>query len=693
MALIIEWMDRGWNKGAQKAKLDIDELKKKARELARDLAVGTAAFVGFTAAFFKFIEMGAKVKNVTDTFEKVRIQAGLLPGVLKEIQEATEGTVTDMKLMASTGRALSDGLDPAKLIELWKMAHQISEVSGADIVDVFQAMQISMSKLNTVSLTGVGITIRADEAFDRYALTIGKTAAQLTYHEKQMAIYVELQDKYRTKFLSLGDVSSGLKQQYEQLSTGVQNLKDKFFRMLAESPAIEKFFGILISKVGAMSTALDNAGPKIEAATEKIIGLYKGLVNFASGTVKPALENIWKFRDAIAALAAVVGTGIVASKIMGIGVALGLVTGVAASAVIALASSFAGLGTLMYSEMKKSDQGAQELTGSLRAQHLVLKQFERMNWYGLDIPPWNKIKNRIADIEQMNAGIKGTGNLLAGMGANIPGTLGQAGNLKMGASGGEGVGGGAGPAALKVTEDGLKQAEIIHQDFNSKLLDITSRRVDGEVELVNRGAVAEVRAMQMRQALYERGFAAMGTYSYKFFDDASRRGRTLNAMLIKGFGEVAASYIEAKAKQAGIDALEFAYQGIVSLARGNLGAAAAFGVAAAKAGALAGIGYVMSGGIRYESQQRANSISAEQEDQWNRETGVGASATATAARRQATGVVNTRPISINVYSSSYFQSGYMIFGDSETAANDLYERITRERIENDIESGMIAIPA
>jgi hypothetical protein len=164
-------------------------------------------------------------------------------------------------------------------------------------------------------------------------------------------------------------------------------------------------------------------------------------------------------------------------------------------------------------------------------------------------------------------------------------------------------------------------------------------------------------------------------------------------MLIKGFGEVAASYIEAKAKQAGIDALEFAYQGIVSLARGNFGAAAAFGLAAAKAGALAGVGYVMSGGIRYESQQRANAISAEQEDQWNMATAEGGGASAIAQRRQATGVVNTRPISINVYSSSYFQSGYMIFGDSETAANDLYERITRDRIENDIESGMIAIPA
>jgi hypothetical protein len=99
----------------------------------------------------------------------------------------------------------------------------------------------------------------------------------------------------------------------------------------------------LNEKIGGMSDALDKAEPKIKSIVEHLAKLYEGLVNFASDKAGPAIENIYKYRDAIAALAAVVGTGIVASKIMWIGVALGLVTGGTAAAVTAIAAALAGV--------------------------------------------------------------------------------------------------------------------------------------------------------------------------------------------------------------------------------------------------------------------------------------------------------------------------------------------------------------
>jgi hypothetical protein len=667
LALIMEWVDKGFDKGAKKAKFDLDDLKKKARELGRDLALLAGSFVAFTFGLLKAVEAGAKMKDIANNFETIRIKAGLLPGVMNDIREATRGTVTDMKLMAASNRALTDGLDPTRLSELWAKAKQISEVTGTDITNTFEMLYMAIAKGQTRMLSQIGITLDAEEASKNYAASIGKEVSQLDFKDRQIAISMALEEKYIKQFKGLGQLSDK-GEAYDKLATGVVNLKDKFLMMLASSPAIDKFMQKLIDKIGDLSTSMDTWEPKIRAVVDGLTKFYDGLVNFASDKAGPALKNIWEYRDAIAAIAVTLGTGLVASKIMGITVALGLVTGGTAAGITLLAAGIAGIAV----QVDNASKGTRDMDRAFQG-------FRP----GMDFIPARRIE------EQATKANLALDELLAK--AAAPGLVG----LKVPAGGGVSDKWGGAPLAMPPPETELKllgdvtnaKLEMMRGYFDT-IKNMEQEKFAFGIGIADMEIEQAQRAMQTRRQVYQQGFAAMGTYTQKFYSHNANMGRVFNAMAIRGFGEISAAFIESKTEEWKFLAMEYTIKAIVAAAEQKWTYAAAYGLAAAKYGAGAGIAALAAGAIRSYTQQKADALVGEQEQQWNAAEASEGSAT---GRKQATGIVNTRPISIVVNSTSYFQAGTMVFGDSEGALQDLYNEQIRPKIEGDIASGMIQV--
>jgi hypothetical protein len=195
----------------------------------------------------------------------------------------------------------------------------------------------------------------------------------------------------------------------------------------------------------------------------------------------------------------------------------------------------------------------------------------------------------------------------------------------------------------------------------------------------------------MRIQAYQRGFQAMGFYATEFFRKGAHMGRALNAALIAGFTEMVASYIDAKSAQAKIDAMEYSYQAIAAAARGDWGMASAFGVAAARAGAQAGVAIAAAGFIRSWGQEKAESLEQQEDafDRYESEQGDG-----TRTRTKAAGVVQQRPVHLTVVATTNIEAGLIVFPDgSEEAAEQFYQTYTRDNIQADIEAGVIALPA
>jgi hypothetical protein len=714
-------------------RVNFDKLRSSVRDLGRDLLIGGAAATGFTAGFFKLVQMGGEINQTRQAFKATIDTFDLAPDSLERIRTQIHGVVSDSQLMVQTTKMLMTGIDPSRIVELWGKARQISIIGHKDINDVAQALATSIQSGNTEMLRQIGIVISAERVYRDYATALGKPTEELSNLDRQFAISMEIERIYRERFKGLGDISGGVAEKFHQLGAGTGNLKDKLLGMIAGSPAIQKFLADLITKTDDWLARLDKAGPAVDKITTDVTRVYKSLVAFGSENVGPAIENIYKYRDALAAIGVTLGTGLLASKLMGIGVALGLVTGATAATIVGIAAVAAGLGTAMVLEMKDSDKGAGELNATLRVQHYLLKQAGRINWYGLETPPWNYIKDRIADLEAMNAEIERTGkqkqtaevdvkiNLPTGISAmlakisasrtapNLPGTTPkpmEADLFKSTPPPGPNVPAFDFKAWLEEKhqvrelmdeeadfyDKNAEKMTAIAQTHSEQVQAIHAGKTDYEMMLEDQNTEHTRQQMEFRTQLVMRGFEVMGMYSSQFYAKNANMGRVLNAMLIRGFGEVVSVALQTLAKEAAFRAAFYAAQAWASAASLNFGAAAAFTKAAAEMAILAGVGYAAAGYISYQAAGKAEKLaSRNEEEQLGREASAGESNIG--QRKQASGVVQTRPINITIYSTANFNAGTMIFGDGERAVHELYGRSIRPRIEEDIQTGVIAIPA
>ena len=808
MQLLVEWADKGFQAGIEKDKRGLDEIKKRAMQVAKAMLAATAAIVGLTAGLLKLIKQGSEVKSVQESFEGFVRAAEMSPDTLARVRESVRGTISDLELMQASVRGLSAGLDPGRIVEFWQKSKQIADVTSQDTLMVFESLVMGMTKLEVETLKTIGITIRADDVYKQYADSIGKTQSQLKTYDRQVAFSIALEEKYRKNFLSVGDVTTRVREKFQQLTSGVKNLYNRFVVMVAESPKVMGFLSFLSGEIGNIDEKLESMRPGLDRVIATIILMGRKGVETAKGV------RSWKDE-----LLAVGSVGVMGYLIMQLAKLKIAITGAFGAGMMSKLG-IAGIIAYLALNYKRTLQGLLTMVDSINRVfyggigaiaegiQLLLKAIDKIR--GIDLSEQIKSfeptlaylreqafgKTQIdkwkEDIEKWPSLFDLLGKAAFGGKEKFEGDVEsiedeiarKIGGLWKGYEDAQAAGMQRAreraariqffetpkieqpkiklpdveapriPAIVIPRPVGMDQAErdieyykemimslrdtsesvpyfrekysipepvtkaprrdrdqlVILDEEEQAFLDSWDRRVEyaqsssdilfsieegrylSNADLWEMERVDFLRNMQMREQSYHAGYQAMGQYSDRFFNRNAKMGRVLNAMLIRGATEAVASFIDAKSEEARYQAAANTYEMFAALARKDFYAAGLFGKAAAGWGALAGAAAIAAGGVRYAGQQKAESMMGEQETQWEEATGGGGTEEMGRQKREASGIVNTRPIHINVYSTANFNSGYMIFGDSETAAGELYEKHFQDRIESDIESGAIQVP-
>jgi|GEM_PF-7006953 hypothetical protein len=106
---------------------------------------------------------------------------------LEKMRDATDGTVSDLTIIQSTTKAMSMGLDPQAFAQLAEISRAAARNTGEDPSESYDKLITSIETMRTGTLAQIGISVRAQDAYARYATTIGKTAGQLTLAERRQA--------------------------------------------------------------------------------------------------------------------------------------------------------------------------------------------------------------------------------------------------------------------------------------------------------------------------------------------------------------------------------------------------------------------------------------------------------------------------------------------------------------------------
>lgn len=294
------------------------------------LAIG-----GIGVAVDRFMEagiQGAKVTAVERGFERIATAAEVnSKKLLADMQKATVGMVSDFDLMQKaniqltglyegTGKAFAEHMG-----ELLNVARVQAKLTGQDFNQVFSSLMEGLKRNEFHMLANIGISIRAEEVYARYAASIGKTAATLNAAERQQAalnevlrigtsltkvagnIQEDAADKYAKFMATLSNLSNTISQAFEPAVRGIYDAINSIiepFKNIVEEiapyiSAVFSFVGEAFSQVARLIGGLINAFHIGDAIKNFILGgayiigaLATGMLKAFNDFVLPVIDTI-----------------------------------------------------------------------------------------------------------------------------------------------------------------------------------------------------------------------------------------------------------------------------------------------------------------------------------------------------------------------------------------------------------------
>ena len=306
----------------KQAEAGIAGLDSKSKSFSGGIASDFKKFVGGTAVAGLGAFAGAAVTATTAVLGlavglgKMATEASTLPAIegafnglassfegggaamLKALQEGSRGMVTNADLMKSYNKAAQlVSTDFANTLpEAMSYLGKVSSATGEDMGFMLDSLVKGVGRLSPLILDNLGIQVSLEEANQKYAVSIGKTADQLTKQEQQQAILNETMLKLAENTKNMPDITENAATKLAAFKTTITNLKNEIgvaflpalvsitdvVKQLAESvlPAVIPFVDAFGKAFSGVIKLLEPGIPIIEDVAKKL-SLIGGL--FAEG--------------------------------------------------------------------------------------------------------------------------------------------------------------------------------------------------------------------------------------------------------------------------------------------------------------------------------------------------------------------------------------------------------------------------
>jgi hypothetical protein len=180
--------------------LSLSALTPAAIAAGASIGVLAASFIGLRKAL-RAAEVGAAFKVQARAFANLVANQGVnAEKLVRQLQEASKGTLDTMSLITTASRALLLRIPANRLTELMDVARKASKAMGTTVAGAFSDISLGIGRQSRLILDNLGIIVRVGVAYDNYARKIGTTAGALTDFEKSQAFLNETLDQAKEKF-------------------------------------------------------------------------------------------------------------------------------------------------------------------------------------------------------------------------------------------------------------------------------------------------------------------------------------------------------------------------------------------------------------------------------------------------------------------------------------------------------------
>jgi hypothetical protein len=170
-----------------------------------------------------------ELEGLRTGFETLQRSIGNLPQKsIEDLREATKGLISDTDLYQRANQAVLLNVPTDTFNEAAAAAVKLGRAMGVDAAFGLESLSIGLGRQSRLYLDNLGIVVSAQEAYQNFALEVGKTAEQLSDSEKRAAFFAEALGKIKETAEELPDLLDTVGISQEKLSVAQKNANQAF---------------------------------------------------------------------------------------------------------------------------------------------------------------------------------------------------------------------------------------------------------------------------------------------------------------------------------------------------------------------------------------------------------------------------------------------------------------------------------
>lgn len=268
-----------------------------------------AAQVFALTALFNGLKRAADLENLRKSQISFASSSGLaIQSLTSNLRDASQGMLGFQEAAQAATIGVAKGFSGGQLEELVVGATKASAALGRNFDDTFDRLLRGVSKAEPELLDELGITLRLEEATNRYAEAIGTTRDKLTTAQRSQAVFVETmrqlndtfgqQEAQTNPFVQLAKTFEDLSQQVIQKVmppvTSLVNLINKNAK--AAATAFAALSILVLSNLAGVSTGIGLIFGKIGGFAKGAVSITTGVTGFigkkTGGFISKAAQNL-----------------------------------------------------------------------------------------------------------------------------------------------------------------------------------------------------------------------------------------------------------------------------------------------------------------------------------------------------------------------------------------------------------------
>ena len=287
--------------------------QKEANRLSKSFATLRSRFLLFSFAMslggrqiIQFSENASRVEQMELAFSNLTNSNESAAISMDKLRIATDGTMSSIDLLQQANSAMILGVtkNTDEMAQMFDMAQRLGKALGRDAASSVESLITGIGRQSRLMLDNIGIIVRSDEAYQDYAIKLGKTADRLTDAEKKQAFFNATIESARKKLLSVGDEQDSASDSLQRFSATSENLGIKIgeallpaMARLADSLTIVFEKGMdFLEFFDLVDTSLDKSINKLTKEQVITLSLSKELKNVAVNS-----EEYFKVKEKIIA--------------------------------------------------------------------------------------------------------------------------------------------------------------------------------------------------------------------------------------------------------------------------------------------------------------------------------------------------------------------------------------------------------